>query len=77
MKATASVGRVGAPGDQPVALEIMDGLCHRLRAHVLACGQVADAPRALAVEATEYDHSPGRKPRLGAQSANEPAERLA
>jgi hypothetical protein len=67
----AAIGRVGAARDHPVALEVADGLRHRLRPHPLGGGEVADALGALAVEAAEDGALGDREGVLGAQAADQ------
>jgi MFS family permease len=74
---SAPVGRVGSPRHEPGALEVVDGLGHRLRPDALAGGQVADARWAVAVETAQHRQTADRRARLGAHPANDAPERLA
>ena len=49
-----AVLRVRAARDEPGVLEVADRLRHRLRAHAVGGGEVADARGPLAVEAAEH-----------------------
>src|SRR4051794_18098149 len=76
-RAAAVIG-VGPAGHQAARLEVADGLRHRLRAHPLGGREVARARRALAVEpAEDRQLADGRLAGLGAQTPDEPSERLA
>ena len=68
------VGGVGAAGDQALGLEVGDRLRHRLRAHALGGGELADACGAFAVEAPEHRALGEREAVLGAQPADQLAE---
>ena len=67
--------RVRAARDEAGGLEVADRLRHRLRAHALGGGEVADARGPLAVEAAEHGELRDGRAGLGAQAADEPAER--
>jgi hypothetical protein len=73
----ATVRRVRAARDEARVLEVAHGLRHRLRAHAVGGGQVADARRALAVQAAEHRELPDRRAGLGAEPAQDAADGLA
>ena len=69
--------RVRAARDVARLLEVADRLRHRLRAHAVGGGEIADARRPLAVQAAEDRELRDGRPGLGAQPAQDPAEGLA
>ena len=72
----APVGRVRPARDKPAGLKVVDRLRHRLRAHPLARGKVADARRAFAIKAAEHGQARHRRPRLGAESPDHAPDRF-
>ena len=71
----APVVRVGAAHDAAALLELADGLGHRLRPHLRAGGEVADALRTVAVERPEHRALAHREAVLGAHAPDDLAER--
>ena len=73
----APVGGIGPALDQPGVEQRRDGRRHRLRAHPLVGGQVADPRRPGPVEPAQHGHLAKAERgvvALGAQPAHQPAE---
>ena len=71
---TAPIAGIRTANDEPVGLEIADGLSHRLGADPFGHGEVADALRAVAIESAEDGALREREVVLGAQPAHQLAE---